>query len=121
MKATSAARTGRTGEDAAAAYLVARGYDVRARNVRLGRDEIDLVAWDPVDDVLVFAEVKTRARVTAYAPELSLTARKRACMARAARRWVSERGHAGGYRLDLLCVAGGRVTAHWRELEWPSS
>ncbi len=34
---------GRRGEERAARYLLRRGYDVLARNVRLGRGEIDIV------------------------------------------------------------------------------
>ena len=44
-----------TGEDIAATYLASIGYGIRSRNIRLGKDEIDILAHDPVDDVLVFA------------------------------------------------------------------
>ena len=35
---------GRWGEDIAADYLVAGGYAIVGRNLRFGRDEIDIVA-----------------------------------------------------------------------------
>ena len=49
---------GRAGEEAAAAFLAARGYRILARNVRFRTGEIDLVAEEA--GALVFVEVKTR-------------------------------------------------------------
>lgn len=51
-------RFGRFGEDAAAAWLRRRGYELLARNVRSALGELDLVAMD--GDVVVFVEVKAR-------------------------------------------------------------
>lgn len=51
---------GTRGERAAARWLQRRGLRILARNFRVGRDEIDLIARE--GDVLVFIEVKTRAR-----------------------------------------------------------
>ena len=52
-------RLGRLGEDVAARYLVSRGYEIIARNWTCQAGEADIIARD--DDILVFAEVKTRA------------------------------------------------------------
>lgn len=109
---------GKEGEDIAAEYLRTLGYKIRGRNIRLGKDEIDLLAEDR-EHVLVFAEVKSRANWSSdYPPELNIDARKRGAMYRAARKWVMKNGYEGGYRLDLLCVAEGRVQEHVKELEW---
>lgn len=51
-------RCGQEGEEAAAAFLRARGFTILARNVRSHAGEIDLVALD--GDVLVFCEIRTR-------------------------------------------------------------
>lgn len=111
--------TGRRGEMVAADYLKSIGYRVEDRNVTLGHDEIDVVALDPEDDVLVFAEVKTRTHAHPdYRPELAAGRHKRQRLQRSARRWVAEHGFDGGYRIDLVCVDGGRVVSHLRELEW---
>jgi len=49
---------GRIGETIAAGYLRLIGYRIIERNLRIGRNEIDIVAFD--GDCLVFVEVKTR-------------------------------------------------------------
>lgn len=49
------------GENFAARYLEEKGLRILTRNYRAGRlGEIDIIAIDP-DEVLVFAEVKTRS------------------------------------------------------------
>ncbi len=109
--------TGVTGEDIAARHLEALGYRVLHRNLRVGRGEVDILGHDPRDNVLVFAEVKTRSRDGLYRPELNLTRRKRRAMTLAAARWVNRNGYEGGYRMDLICIAGGRVSDHFIELD----
>ena len=50
---------GRRGEDAAAQYLVKRGYEILERNWTCFAGEADIIARD--GDILVFVEVKTRS------------------------------------------------------------
>lgn len=50
---------GRLGEALAADFLIAKGYEILERNLRLGRSEIDLVA--KFGGCLVVVEVKTKA------------------------------------------------------------
>jgi putative endonuclease len=109
---------GREGEMVAERRIRLLGYRVLDRNVRVDRDEIDLLAYDPTDRVLAFIEVKARRR-GGYDPAINVTPRKRAAMSRAARTWM-ERERLGeiGYRLDLLCVEDGRVTQHLKDLAW---
>jgi putative endonuclease len=58
---------GRRGEAAAAAYLVRTGMEVAATNWRSAAGEVDIVAWDGPDLVLV--EVKTRRSERMGTPE----------------------------------------------------
>lgn len=112
-------RTGKFGEECAARHIKSLGYRILGRNIRIGHDEIDLLAWDPMDQVLVFFEVKARSRVSdEYRPELNMTHEKKARIQRAARRYVARHDYDGGYRIDLLCVASGQVVDHVRELSW---
>lgn len=112
--------TGREGEEAARHHLSRLGYRILACNARVGpHDEIDLIALDPADKVLVFVEVKTRSRDDPdYRPDLNITSAKRTAMSRAARRWIAEHHWEGGYRMDAVFVAAGKVKEHVRELAW---
>lgn len=111
-------RTGWQGETLATRHLRWLGYRVLQRNVRVGKkDEIDILAYDPIDQVLVFVEVKSRARSGEYAPEINVTAEKRIAMSRAARRWMTHHDWDIGYRLDVICVAEGKVVDHYKEVE----
>jgi putative endonuclease len=112
-------RVGKEGEQIADEYLRTLGYAIRAKNVRVGRDEIDILAFDPVDSVLVFAEVKTRSvRSRDFPAQMNAGWRKCKKLRRSARAWTEEHNYQGGYRLDLICVESGRVTEHLKELLW---
>ncbi len=50
------ARTGKKGEDEAAGYLSAKGYEILGRNYHTREGEIDIIARD--GKTLVFVEVK---------------------------------------------------------------
>jgi len=50
---------GRRGERVAEKWLKRHGYRILERNLKIGRDEIDLLAIDPDGMTLVLVEVKT--------------------------------------------------------------
>ncbi len=77
---------GAYGEALAEKHLKRAGYKIIARNVRLGRKEIDLIALD--GDTVVFIEVRTRGRAGAIAPEDTVNAVKQARIRSAAGRYV---------------------------------
>ena len=70
-------------------HLVALGWTIVARNIRVGRDEVDIIAIDPEPGpTLVFVEVRSRTVTAGSARRRSrsMRARSRACIARR-RRW----------------------------------
>ena len=73
---------GRYGEDVAAAHVVGRGWDVLDRNWRTRDGELDLVALD--GDELVVIEVKTRRSIAFGHPAEAVTPRKLARLRRLA-------------------------------------
>ena len=86
---TAAQRTGDEAEDLVAARLTAAGWHLIARNVRLGRDELDLVAVDPGPPrTLVIVEVRRRGRRDFGLAEETLDHRKRSALRRAVGRLV---------------------------------
>lgn len=108
---------GKNGERIAETYLQSLGYLVYDRNVRLGRDEIDLIAYDPSDKVIVFAEVKSRSKSDPdFQPELNLTSSKKRKMLRAAHAWIDARSYLGSYRIDFIGVEDNCICLHVKAL-----
>lgn len=77
-------RIGAAAEAAAAEYLVAQGWKVVARNIRIGRDELDLLAHTPPPRELVVVEVRARSGPAFGAAVESVDGRKVARLYRAA-------------------------------------
>ena len=102
-KKDASARTGRAGEDAAAALLQSMGWIILDRNWRSGHLELDLVCRE--GDTLVFVEVKTRARGGMQSPVEALTPVKQERLVRAARHWLADHdAWDSPCRFDLACV-----------------
>jgi len=94
---------GRWGEAQAADYLLARGYQILARNVRTPYGEIDLVAF--FEQMLVFVEVKTRTNTRYGYPEEAVNQAKQAHMQAAAEAYIQTLDEtAGTWRLDVIAV-----------------
>ena len=101
------AQLGRIGEKAAALRLEEMGYAIVGRNVRFGRDEIDLIAED--EEHVCFVEVKTRRQYPDYrapegTPAESVNARKQAAMVRAADAWLAANPTEKSPRMDVMEV-----------------
>jgi putative endonuclease len=105
--------TGDLAEAIAARYLVARGWTIMERNVRVGRSEIDLVAREP-EGTLVIVEVRSRRGPRLGAPEESVDAGKVArlyaaasVLLRSGRLTDIDGATAARFRVDLLTVGRG--------------
>jgi len=82
---TAAQRIGDAGEQLVALRLEAAGWLILARNLRLGRDEIDLLGVDPGPPrMLVLVEVRRRNRRDFGLAEETLDRRKRGALRRVA-------------------------------------
>ncbi len=129
-------RHGDRAELIAAGYLEQAGWQVLARKVRIGRDEVDIVALDPGPPAtLVAAEVRSHATRRFGMPEESLDRRKVARCYRAVaamrRRGTLPDGRRLPelpWRIDLIAVdldpalgkgIGGPALRHLRTLEPP--
>ena len=94
---------GRSGERAAAYYLIEQGYTILERNWTCPLGEIDIVGRD--GDVLCIVEVKRRLSARKGIPEEALTARKRRKLAQLAEIYLRSRADdAPAVRLDLVAV-----------------
>lgn len=106
---------GRRGEARAARYLRRRGLRIVARNWRCGLGEIDLVARD--GDQLVVVEVRTQSG-GGFAGGAAHTVgpQKQARLARLASAYVRATRHRGGARIDVIAI---QRRGWWRwELRW---
>lgn len=96
-------RVGKWGEDAVAAYLAGRGYEIVARNARTPYGEIDIVAKQA--DVYILVEVKTLTLSKNFFPEDNVTARKREHMLAAGEYYAAENA-IDHWQIDVIAVEG---------------
>jgi putative endonuclease len=100
---------GRAGEDRAAEWYIARGYQIVERNWRSGAGEVDLVCAR--DNVVVFSEVKTRRTDRAGLPAEAVTRPKQLRLRRLAAEYLSR--HVCGpcdVRFDVVSVLGAELS-----------
>jgi putative endonuclease len=96
-------KIGKWGEEAVAAYLSERGYQIIARNARTPYGEIDLVAKQA--DITIFVEVKTRTSNRMGLPEASVNLRKQAHMLACAEHYAAENA-IDHWQIDVISVEG---------------
>jgi putative endonuclease len=115
MAPSARGRLGLAGEEAAAAWLEAHGYEVIGRNVRTRYGEIDLVARNA--SLIVFVEVKSRTGTAFGTPADAIVPRKQRRLARLAGAYLTREGLLDcAARFDAIAV---RLDSHGvvREIE----
>lgn len=93
---------GKFGEQMATRYLEDKGYTILDRNYRRGHLEIDLIAQDKGE--LVIVEVKTRADNTHFQPEDAVDHRKRQALIRLANEYVKTHNRTENVRFDIVTI-----------------
>lgn len=110
-------QTGKRGEALAVAHLQEKNYKIYDRNVRLGRDEIDIIAYDSEMRMLVFVEVKTRSKFDSdFLPTLGMTPRKKRALRRSAWKWMQGKEYDAPWRIDIILVIGSKVFKHIKQM-----
>ncbi len=107
---------GRYGEDVAARHVQGLGWTVLDRNWRCPDGEIDLVALDGAE--LVVLEVKTRRSDRFGHPSLAVTPVKLARLRRLTARWLACHDvHPAALRIDVVAIVvpgqGAPVVEHF--------
>ncbi len=95
---------GAWGEQAAAEYLIGKGYEILDRNYRTRWGEIDLVAVQ--GRFLVFVEVKTRRSERFAQAREAVDARKQERLILTAEAWIQAHPTARQPRMDVIEVYG---------------
>jgi len=96
-------RLGRLGEDLAVNRLMAEGYRIVERNLKVAGREVDVVAVEK--DFLVFLEVKTRKDASFGPPLMAVDKKRRARLRKAAEIYAMEKRLKGvSIRFDVVTV-----------------
>jgi putative endonuclease len=102
---------GRAGEEQAADWYVAHGYQILEQNWRTHLGEIDLVCARAHDNVIVFCEVKTRSSDRLGEPAEAVSRAKQLRLRRLAAAYLYR--HACGpidVRFDVVAILGRTLT-----------
>src|SRR5688500_16961816 len=98
--------TGIRGEELVATYLERQGFEVVARNARVGRLELDVIARR--GSLLVFCEVRSRTSSAFIDPILTIDRTKVRNLRKAAVLWLRANGvYAEELRFDAASVVMG--------------
>ena len=106
---------GKMGEQMAAKYLTDKGYVILEHNYRRGHLEIDLIALD--GDELVIVEVKSRAYDTILHPEEAVDHKKRLNLIRLANEYVKTHGRKENVRFDIVSIVSNANGTEIRHLK----
>lgn len=106
---------GHTGEDWAADYLADRGYTIRHRNWRAGRNELDIVAEK--GGTLVVAEVKTRRSASFGEPYEAVDERKIRSIVAATDAYLQAFGLDVAVRFDIIAILGSEESHRIEHIE----
>lgn len=94
---------GKTGEDLAREFYKRHGYEIVGQNVRLWRQEVDLIVSKSGETV--FVEVKTRSGNKFGEPEEAITSRKIKSIERAMVYYLKQHPQITKMRFDVIAVS----------------
>ena len=96
--------TGNEGENRAASYLEAKGFEIIERNWRTKGGEIDIIAFK--NDILAFVEVKTLPNGTLDMIQRELNYQKRQRIIKTSKRFLlNHRQYSNSYiRYDVIVI-----------------
>lgn len=104
---------GESGEQKAAEFLLAKGYEMITFNYRYKRGEIDLIASK--DGLMVFVEVKTRNNLKFGTPEQFVSERQQEVIIETANAYVSEVDWRGSIRFDIVAIVPDKEIVHFED------
>jgi len=109
----SAQQQGRQAEELALAYFLQNGYELKARNVRYKRSEIDLIVSK--DQLLVFVEVKFRKGIQYGHPEEFVSVNQQRSIIDGADFYIESNNWSGNIRFDIIAVDAQMNIEHFED------
>lgn len=106
---------GKAGEEIAAGHLERRGYRILARNWRIHRDELDIIAKK--DGKLIVVEVKTRSTAQFGEPETAVTPGKIRSIVRATEEYIMMTDYNGETQFDVIGILLGEGKMQMNHIE----
>ena len=110
---------GRASEDWAFQYLLSLGWVVLDRNVTMRCGELDIVAMD--GDELVVVEVRARHIGQVLPPEATVGPKKMRKLIKTGRHYVEKRESDGHWRVDLIAITtrgDQQEVEHFRDITY---
>ena len=95
---------GNRGENIANDFLVSKGYEILERNWRFKKAEIDIIAKDINNNILVFFEVKTRSYTYFGEPEAFVDEKKQKFISDAASEYMRKINYNWAIRFDIIGI-----------------
>ncbi len=117
---SKASERGRKGEELAVEYLKSLGYEIRALNWYSGHLEIDIVARDGPE--LVIVEVKSRGINSYEQPVEAVSKQKVRFLVNAAEAYIQENNWDQNTRFDVISIVfygGGYEIEHFKDAFYP--
>lgn len=112
----SSKKLGDWGEQFAVQFLVEKGVQILAHNIRTAYGEIDILGC--VSNCLLFIEVKTRSGREFGYPEESITVEKKKHMIDSANAYLQEHSDwQGDWRIDIISILKLRSDTQ-PEIQW---
>lgn len=106
---------GKEGEEEAVRLLNEKGYVIHHRNWRSGKYELDIVAQQ--HDELVIVEVKTRRNVLYATPETAVDGRKIRRIVSSTNAYLHKYRIDANVRFDIITVTGTHKPFHIEHIE----
>lgn len=95
---------GNRGENLAIDFLVSKGYEILEKNWRFKKAEIDIIAKDFSNKILVFFEVKTRSYTYFGEPEAFVDNKKQKFISDAASEYMRVINYDWAIRFDIIGI-----------------
>ena len=106
---------GKEGEDESVRFLIDKGYIIRHRNWRSGKYELDIIAQQ--NDELVIVEVKTRRNTLFGTPETAIDNRKIRRILSSTNTYLQKYGIDMNVRFDIITVTGSQKPFQIEDIE----